>query len=137
VVAAIRKAECIFGFSSAVNSRNVTGGAKRASLGEGGSGICSRSIQSGETSIDTPLASENLRDCAFGCACADRELCSAPRAGDGGPCRDICAVTPGTRNPNRTILAIPLRVIHITFVSFTTTPFYAARHGLKTPCISA
>src|SRR6267143_5665664 len=104
-----------------MNSKNVTCGANRASLAEGGSGICSRSIQSGETSIEVPLKRENRFTSTWGFACDDRELSSTPRSGDGGLFHDVCAATPGTRNPNRTILTIPHRVISTVLVSVAIT----------------
>src|SRR6266436_9705904 len=104
-----------------MNSKNVTCGANGASLGEGGNGICSRSIQSGETSIDAPLKRENRFNSTWGFACDNRGLCSAPRSGDGGVCHDICAATPGTTNPNRTVLTIPPSLIRTILVSFAIT----------------
>jgi len=107
-----------------MNSKNVTCGANRASLGEGGKGICSRSIQSEETLIDAPVKRENRFKSTCGFACDDRELCSVPRSGDGGLCHDICAATPGVRNPNRTIPTMP-SLISTFLLSFAITPFDA------------
>jgi len=118
-----------------MNSKNVTCGANGASLGEGGSGICSRSIQSGETSIDAPLKRENRLNSTCGFACDDRGLCSVPRSGDGGLCRDICAATPGTKNPNRTILTIPPSLIRTILVSFAITRLDA--RAIATPPLSS
>jgi len=108
-----------------MNSKNITCGANGASLGEGGSGICSRSTQSRETSTEIPLKRENRFNSTWGCICDDRELCLAPRSGDAGVCCDICAASPGAMNPNRIILTILPRFITTTLVSFAVTQFDA------------
>src|SRR5258708_2929414 len=108
-----------------MNSKNVTCGENGARLGEAAGGICSRRIKSGETSIDAPPKRENRFTPTCDFACDDRGLCSIPRSGDGGLCLDICAATPGTRNPNRTILTILPRLIRTILVSFAITPLDA------------
>jgi hypothetical protein len=128
VVVAIRNTECILEFSSTENSRNVTCGANGASLGEGGSGICSRSTQSGATSIDVPLNREKRFNSA-GRACEDRELCSAPSASDGGLSGGTCAAAPDTRDPSRVILTIPSSVIRTILVLIRRHSIGCKGHG--------